>query len=587
MKRTILLAALLLFCLTSSSYSREAINLKQIDALAKEARETFQIPGLAVGVVVDDKLVFAKGYGYRNVEEKLPVTHETVFMIGSMTKSFTTFALATLVEQGKISWDDKVISYLPDFRLKDSYTTQEMTIRDLVTHVSGLPRHDLVWYLGENSTEDLYNKLQFLEPVSGFRSKFNYQNLMYMVAGKVIEKVTGKPWNKWVLAKIMTPLKMTHSSFSVAELQYLSNVALPYVLKDEEPLQVPYREISHIGPAGSINSNLIDLTSWMKMLLNFGQFEETTVLGAPHVKQLMSPQTVAHIFLSQFPESNHEFLETYGLGWFIQSFQGHYLVAHGGSIDGFQSNLALLPLDKIGVVVLTNKGGGIEATLLTKAILGTLLGYGDGDYLSSDLFTNKGSNEEDSFPTKEGTSPSHPLEHYAGVYEHPAYGQVEIVYDEGLKMQYHGLTIPLEHLHFDVFHGEAKSDILPLKLTLSFDTDWYGNVKQVILPLPTEGFDLQFVKKPHQNLFDLEYLKIFEGKYKLANVTVRLFIEDTTLKAEVPGQPLYELVPQDKKTFTLKGFDNIHFEFIMKNDTEVEVLKIVQPQGVFKATPCS
>ena len=149
------------------------------------------------------------------------------------------------------------------------------------------------------------------------------------------------------------------------------------------------------------------------------------------------------------------------------------------------------------------------------------------------------------------------------------------------------MEIPLEHLHFDVFHGDAKSDILPLKLTLSFDTDWYGNVKQVILPLPTEGFDLQFVKKPHQNLFDLEYLKIFEGKYKLANATVRLFIEGATLKAEVPGQPLYELVPQDKKTFTLKGFDNIHFEFIMKNDTEVEVLKIVQPQGVFKATPCS
>lgn len=356
MKRTLIATLLFLIGFVSFSYSKEpSLNqkLERIDSLAQQARETFHLPDLAVGIVVDGELVYARGYGYRDIDKKLPVTEETVFMIGSMTKAFTTFALATLVEQGKIFWNDKVISYLPDFRLKDSYSTQEMTIRDLVTHVSGLPRHDLVWFFGKNTTDELYQKLQNLEPITSFREGFSYQNLMYMVAGKVIEKVTGQDWESYV--------------------------------------------------------------------------EEKQLLGSSHIKHLMSPQVVASLTVQGFPSSNDEFLEAYGFGWMIQSFYGRYLVSHGGAIDGFNSNLALLPLDKIGVCVLSNQLGPNALVLLTKSILATLLDENEEKWLPKSVDVDLVNQEE--FPAKKGTSPSHDLKHYVGVYEHPAYGKLEVFYE--------------------------------------------------------------------------------------------------------------------------------------------------------------
>ncbi|CCB89226.1 serine hydrolase [Simkania negevensis] len=586
MKRILIVTLLFLFGFVSFSYSKEpSLNqkLERIDSLAQQARETFHLPGLAVGIVMDGELVYAKGYGYRDIDKKLPVTEETVFMIGSMTKAFTTFALATLVEQGKISWNDKVISYLPDFRLKDSYSTQEMTIRDLVTHVSGLPRHDLVWFFGKNTTDELYQKLQYLEPITSFREGFSYQNLMYMVAGKVIEKVTGQDWESYVKEKILIPLGMGSTTFSIEGLNGSKDFAAPYILEEATSRRIPYHDIRHVGPAGTINSNLLDLAAWTKMLLNFGQFEEKQLLGSSHIKHLMSPQVVASLTVQGFPLSNDEFLEAYGFGWMIQSFYGRYLVSHGGAIDGFNSNLALLSLDKIGVCVLSNQLGPNALGLLTKSILATLLDEDVEKWLPKSVDVDLVNQEE--FPAKKGTSPSHDLKHYVGVYEHPAYGKLEVFYDNGLQLNFHEFTAALNHLHYDIFQGEIKTPFAPFKLSLSFETDWYGNVRQVVLPIQFEGIEVPFVKKPQSNLSTPEYLEIYAGEYTLQNTTIKIFVEGKTLKAEVSGQPLYELVPKDISSFSLKGHDNIHFEFVMKNGTEVEILNIVQPQGVFKATP--
>lgn len=584
MKRTIVLIALFFLSLASFSYSREAIDVRQIDSVVAKARETFDFPGLAVGVIVDGKLVFAKGYGYRDVEEKLPVTDETVFMIGSATKSFTTFALAKLVEEGKISWNDKVISYLPDFRLKDSYATQEMTIQDLVTHTSGLPRHDFVWFFSSDSSDELFHKLQYLEPITSFRQGFSYQNLMYMVAGKVIEKAAGQNWESYVEEKILIPLGMETTSFSIQDLRASSDYALPYIQNEGTFQCIPYHGLEHIGPAGAINSNVVDLALWAKMLMNFGEFDNKQILATPYVKQLMSPQVVASLTVQGFPESNEEFLENYGFGWLIQSFHGHYLVSHGGAIDGFSSNVALLPLDKIGVVVLTNKLEPNETRLLSKAILAELIDENPDRWLPEKV-NSKLVNQED-FPAKKGTSPSHPLEQYVGVYEHLAYGKLEVIYDNGLKLNFHGFTTPLEHLHYDIFHGEIQTSFAPLKISLSFETDWYGNVKQIIFPIQFEGIEVPFVKVAQSHWIDPEHLKIYTGAYKLGQATIKIFLEGSALKAEITGQPACELVPREAHSFSLKGHDNIRLEFIMTND-RVEILQIMQPQGVFKATPSS
>lgn len=558
--------------------------IQKVEELALEAREKYHLPGLAIAVVSQGKPVFQKGYGLRDIENELPVTPETVFAIGSMTKAFTTFTLATLVQEGKIAWDDKVISHLPDFRLKDDYVTRNLTIRDLVTHQSGLPRHDLVWYLTEESSADLYLKLQHLEPVTGFREKFNYQNLMYMVAGKIIEKTTSEKWENVTTKRVITPLEMTQTSFSIPDLIASKEYALPYVDEEKSFKNIPYHSLSNVSPAGCINSTILDLSNWMQVLLGFGQFGEKNILSTPHAKELMTPQTLASLFLSRFPESNDEFFEAYGLGWFIQSFRGHYLVSHGGGIDGFTSNLAFLPLDNLAVVVLTNKGT-MTPYHLTKAILDVFLEVEEEKiWLEEETLPDVNELEKETFPAKEGTSPSHLLDQYSGVYENPGYGKLEITYIDGeLKGEYQGIPLELSHLHYDIFKAKGITSIFPLNISLSFEGDLYGNIKQVTVPFQLEGHDVTFVKCVKSSLFDLDYLKTFAGTYSIETIEIELFIEADKLKALVPGQPVYELIPKARESFSIKGYDNIRFQFEMANPLTVEAVKIIQPQGTFKA----
>ena len=229
------------------------------DSFVNEAIKAWEVPGLALGIVKDGRIILAQGYGFRDIEGKLPVTPKTLFAIGSCTKAFTTFVMGTLVDEGKLDWDAPVRNYIPEFRMYDRVATELMTPRDLVTHRSGLPRHDLVWYNATISRKKIVDRLPYLVPSETFRSKFQYNNLMFMTAGYLVERVTGQSWEDTVRHRIFEPLGMTGSNFSVKDSQKTADFAKPYADRDDKVVEVPFRDISNAGPAGSINSNVEDM----------------------------------------------------------------------------------------------------------------------------------------------------------------------------------------------------------------------------------------------------------------------------------------------------------------------------------------
>src|SRR3989344_3387169 len=330
---------------------RARIVLEDLDAVVQQALQDFNIPGLALGIVVDGHVVLAKGYGFREMELKQSVTPNTVFAIGSCTKAFTTFAMGILMEEGKLNWDQPVLDILPEFRVWDQHATENLTLRDLITHRSGLPRHDYMWNNSSFSREELLKRLRYLEPACDIRERYNYNNLMYMTAGLAMERVAKKNWEEIVSEKILKPLEMNSTSFFIADVQKMSDFAFPHFERNGQLKRVPFRDFSKIGPGGSVNSNVNDLMHWLQMLLASGVYKNTALVSPAMIQEIEAPSVI----VSGYPDNKEAILSAYGLGWRISSYRGHYHLSHDGGVDGFTASVSLLPQDKIGVVLLVNK----------------------------------------------------------------------------------------------------------------------------------------------------------------------------------------------------------------------------------------
>lgn len=292
-----LLAPLLMVCLLLTApvraQNRVTTNLNGLDGFVEQVMKDWHVPGLAVAIVKDGQVVYAKGFGYRDVKKELKVTPDTLFAIGSCSKAFTATALAILAGEGKLDWDKSVRDYLPDFRLHDAYATAQLRPRDLVTHQSGLPRHDLIWYGSPLSRKELFDRLHHLEPSKPLHAKYQYNNLMFMTAGVLIERISGSTWEEFVRRRILDPLGMKTSTFSVNDSQKTSNFSLPYQEQKGEVKEIPFRNIDAIGPAGSINSSVNEMTRWLLVQLGKGKFEGRQVIPEKNLGEVHAPQIVA------------------------------------------------------------------------------------------------------------------------------------------------------------------------------------------------------------------------------------------------------------------------------------------------------
>ncbi|MCX6235961.1 MAG: serine hydrolase [Bacteroidia bacterium] len=356
----------------------QIITSNEIDSLVELTLKTFDVPGIAVAVVKDNQIIHAKGYGVRSLKTKQKVDENTLFGIASNSKAFTVAALGILIDEKKLSWDDKVIDYIPEFRLYNPYVTEEFSIRDLLTHRSGLGlgAGDLMIFPGKNNftTNDIIHNLRYLKPVSGFRTKFDYDNLLYIVAGEVVARVSGMSWEKFIETRIMQPLNMSRSAASYSRLKDPSNVIDPHAPVNGVVQVIPRDYSEACNPAGGIYSNLTDMCKWAIMQMNHGKYGDglTKQLFSNEVHRVMwTLQTI--IPVGDSTAYNTHFYG-YGLGWFLNDAKGYKQVSHTGGLAGIVTQVTLIPEMKLGIIVFTNQQSGAAFSAITNTIKDSYFG---------------------------------------------------------------------------------------------------------------------------------------------------------------------------------------------------------------------
>jgi CubicO group peptidase (beta-lactamase class C family) len=388
-----LFLCLSILCLHTSSAQ---ISETELDDLVGRTLKTFEVPGIAVGIIKDGKLVLAKGYGVANIKTGQKVDANTLFGIASNSKSFTTAALAILVDEGKIKWDDKVIQYLPEFKMYNDYVTQEFTIRDLLTHRSGLGlgAGDLmIWPDGHDFTpNDIVKNIHYLKPISGFRTKYDYDNLLYVIAGVVIEKVSGKPWCDFVEERIMKPIGMTHSAASWTRLKDTTNVIVPHVPTNGKMEVIPRYTNPIFDAAAGIYTSVNDLSNWLILQMNHGTYDTNKhIYSEAQQREMWKPQTIMPIGNTK-PYTS--LFRTYGLGWRIEDINGHLQVSHTGGLDGIVTQTLMIPDLQLGIIVLTNQQNGAAFMAISNTIKDRYLGVTNPDHVAS-LSSDRKQKEDD------------------------------------------------------------------------------------------------------------------------------------------------------------------------------------------------
>jgi CubicO group peptidase (beta-lactamase class C family) len=557
--------------------------LGDIDAFITAAMKDWKMPGAAVAVVQDGQVSHSKGYGFRDLQKQLPVTPQTLFAIGSITKSFTVLTLGTLVDEGKVDWDKPARDYLPGFKLFDPVATERLTPRDMLTHRSGLPRHDLMWYNSTFTRKEMIERLRYLEPNKDLRTTYQYNNLMFMTAGYLAGQLAGTSWEDLVRQRIFAPLNMKRSNFSVEDSKKDPDAARPYQKVKEELKEIPFRGLDEVGPAGSINSCLDDLSRYLLVHLNKGKSGARQIVSEANLLQMHTPQMVTGDAFLRWPELGHS---AYGMGWIISTYRGFKMVQHGGAIDGFNALVTFLPQRNIGAVILVNRGGTALPQIVAYNVFDRLLGLDQTPWNQRFLEDQKkGEAAQEEAKKKgytvrrEGTKPSHALGEYAGDYEHPGYGVARIETEgDGLKLTYNRMSGPLKHFHYDVFEV-AEDELNPLQKTkVNFATSLQGEIDSLALPFESQLKEIVFKRLPPK--LDRKALERLAGQYQLAGPALTVSLrEGNKLFLEPPGQTPRELIPVRGLLFNVQGLTGVSVEF--KRDAAGAITEMVlhQPQG--------
>ncbi len=487
--------------------------LRAIDEYALEISKDWPAPGFAIAVVKDDKVVFAKGYGVREMGKNDAVNENTLFAIASNTKAFTAAGLAILVDEGKLKWDDPVTKYLPSFQLYDPYVTRELTIRDLLSHRSGLATFagDLLWYESNYTRDEILQRARFLKPVTSFRSRFGYQNILFMAAGEVIAKVSGLSWDEFMKQRFFIPLGMKRTVTLHADLMKAENVATPHNAIEGKTRVIRYGNVDNIGAAGAIKSSVADTAQWLRLQLGRGTYSGQKLFSSDRSREMWTPHTVLGPISEQAEKSNPtRHFSLYGLGWILSDYHGRLWVSHGGGLDGMISQIALLPEEKLGVVVLTNSETPLSTVLVNKTV-DTFLGLPARDWSSEFLARSKQGEAIGRAEAKKvedsrvaNTKPSLPLSAYAGTYTGTMFGDAKVTEENGkLVLQFAPSPLfagDLEHWHFDTFRVKWRDTIVyPFSRgSVTFNLNAQGTVDEMKIDVPNPDFDfkeLEFRRK--------------------------------------------------------------------------------------------
>jgi CubicO group peptidase (beta-lactamase class C family) len=565
-----------------------AAKLAGFDAYMETVLKDWNAPAVGVGVVVGDTLVFAKGYGYRDYGKKLAFTPTTLCPIASNSKLFTAVAAGVLVDEGKLTWDTPIRDSVRSIEFFNDQLNNTVTLRDMLSHRTGITRHDTIWYKSDFTRKQLFERLKYLEPSQPMRQVFLYNNMMFAGAGYVIQLQSGKTWEEFVRERIFTPLGMNSTGYSIAEMQKQPDFGVPYTEKRDsfEIYRIPYyEETDGMAPAGAIISNIKEMSHWLAALMNEGSFAGKPVLPADVLKATLAPA----ISLPNAAAEARGFWEVlntaYGMGRFTASYRGHLLTFHGGDINGFHSQVSFMPREKIGVIVFViGDHCAPLSNIVSYNVYERLLGMDQTPWSERQLAIRlKGKKAGTEARAKAGqdqvksTKPSHPLADYVGEYEHPAYGVLKIGMKDGqLQFDFHTFVFPMTHFHYDRF--DTPDDEQYGKWSVNFATNPQGDVDRAVMSL--DEAEATFTRKPVT--LDRAMVSKLAGGYETptgAKFQVVLK-EDGSLYLVFAGQPERRLLPYKGLTFHVKEFADVAFEFATENGV-VTSLKQRDPSGEF------
>ena len=573
--------------------------LNGIDAKLQTLLAEWKVAGFAVAVVEKDKVVYARGFGYRDYENKKPVTPNTLFAIGSCSKAFTSSILGILSQDKKLELTGRPAQYVDDLRFFNDDMNNDIMIKDLMCHRTGLPRHDYGWYLFNTSSRDsLIKRIQYQEPSFAVRERWQYNNWMFLLQGVIAEKITGDSWEKNIKDKIFTPLQMSTSNLTITDLQKSAEPSLGYEAKDDKEInRMDYYNIDGMGPAGSINSSVNEMANWVTAWINGGKFKGMEILPAAYVSQAMSAQMVVN---SGLPSKEHPDVQfsNYGYGWFLASYKSHYRVEHGGNINGFSASISFFPSDSLGIVVLVNQNGSPVPGIVRNMVADRMLKVSQTDWSKEQREAREKARKQEAeakakatSSQKKGTKPSHLLEQFEGKYSHPGYGTMTLLVKRDSLFVKTGYNIMwLKHYHYDIFQPfelDKKNKIDTAENTnmrFNFRSGNDGEIETVsINNMEDLVGPIEFKREAITKAITVAEMQKYIGEYELAGMVAKVFIKgESSLTLIVPGQPEYDLLYLGSHKFSIKSLNGYKIEF-EETGGKIKSASFIQPNGTFKA----
>src|SRR5262245_5044235 len=565
--------------------------MEGFDGYMEKILKDWNAPGVGVAVVSEDKLVFAKGYGYRDYGKKLPFTPQTMCQIASNTKLFTAVTAGLLVSEGKLTWDKPVRESVPVIQFSSDHLNTNVSLRDMLAHRTGITRHDTIWYRSDDSRKELFGKLKYMEPKVPLRTAFLYNNMMYAAVGYLVELQSGKTWEEVVRERLMGPLEMKSSVFSVADMLKQPEFGVGYTERRDsfELYNKPYYEdIGGLARAGPIASKLEELSHWLVCRMNDGKYGGKQVVLPAALKTTLEPAQAMSNTTGESLGYWELLNEAAGMGRWTGSYRGHLLAFHGGDLDCFHSQVSMMPQERLGVIVFVI--GDHCASLynpITYNVYERLLGMDETPWsdrrLQIRLKGKKAATEARSKAGADrvsGTQPSHAVADFAGEYEHPAYGVLKIGHENGeLKFDFHKMRLPLTHFHYDRF--DTPDDERFGKWSVNFQTSPGGDVDKAVMSL--DQAEATFKRRPEK--LDAATLQKLAGQYQTAaGFKFQIVLKaDGSLVSAFPGQPEETLVPYKGRQFRVAEFSDVVFEFVLENG-EVKGVKRRNSAGEFMHT---
>lgn len=576
-----------LFCTLFLTTNAQKIDkrLVGLDTMIHRILKEWNVPGVSVAVVEKNNILLTKGFGYKDYEHKTLVTENTQFAIGSCTKAFTASLVGFALKDKGIDLDAPVNTYFPALQFLDPNLTSQVTLRDMLSHRTGLPRHDFSWYSGAAITRDsLVHNIRFLEASAPLRQHFQYNNYMYMAIGSLLEKLYGKTWEELIEQKLFSILAMKNSSTGLVGAG--GDFSYGYVYKNGAIQKVDFltNDMKGIAPAGGISSTAKNMANWLLMWTNQGRFEGKEIIPSDFYQQAISSQMIASPNLPN-PKMPDYYFFNYGLGWYVANYRGHYGVGHGGNINGFSSFVSFLPSDSIGIYVSANQNNSNVPRILMNLIIDRMVGASFRDW-NAILKQPAASMDVSSKNHSSITQPSHPLQHYNGTYKNNGYGKITIQADQGvLKGTFNRWTLNIKHHNYNHFTFSVDAPVFDGSEAIhgEFKVNADGAITALSLPYEDGINAIEFKKEVTVITLTREELKKYEGEFAFSGLLFKTYVDASgVLKAIVPSQPEYEMVPIKEHVFNLKGLNGFSARFELDQKGDVIVCHLTQPNGSYQ-----